>query len=983
MPDRSAPPVSEVITMSEAFSEMPNTADPSGIVTLSEALGIKSSEVPESTFPRVPEDQKDSFIQRLGDDIYDFGLNNALIAAGGFAGGLAEINEFFGFATQLNRFEWFNEGAVESLRDQAQWTWDSVNPEGVVERNYYQFLRGLASLGISIPIDVATGGATKRYMAGRMLPNMARIVSKIPDFALGLGWRQMAQGIEEAEGPIEATIGGVKGAVEGVTMGTLYASLGGGLKLVPKLSAIGGASTVYDAAKDGRLPSWQEFLDGFIQGGAMGLSFAALPHLRAATKIGSERNALRGYEKEITKAVKKKEFSKLVEIQERMVTDPKIRPEIRKALTEPFLDALRQRGEVVPSELQLGLWKDKPVLSQRNTTLIRNLRRIAPKEDVAVLERDYLDPVKANETYRVRWEIQLGQHIKETVKGFDIKVGGKSDKLVMRFGEKRMTLEQLKVEAPKNWSEIVQASKWFRGQYDSLMGIINEVRVKHGIDPIPKLEHYFRHMNELGAASGIFGFTLGGRNPPTAIAGLVSKKRPGKPFTPVELKRKKGAFTESAIKGLENYMEVAGNQIFHTDSVQRFRTLERYIQTQALTNDKIDLSNFMINLRDHTNILAGQPQDIDRSMQRYMGRENFAKMRWLSTRASRNMIAGSISAALSNFIPFTQSWATTGKIPAAKGMFTAAVAIMRKGFFKIEGVESEFLLRRSRQYKVVPGLIGSATQVATAPFLAVDRFVSTAIVAGKYYELRGRRKGVRPTPKEAMKQADDYTAGIVADRSWGQLPTLFEAKGLRIVTQFQVEVANMVSWLQYDVPIEAKGSILKHTRILAEWAVLSLVFNNLYEEMMGRRPTIDPIYMVATLAGETKAGEDRPFKERISPAVKEMVGSLPFGNIVLPGGRVPLSAGIPNPFALVEGKSGFIQEASKPLAYLAAPFGGGQVKKTIEGMIDYSRGYSLTPAGMERYSIHPDFANFMRGFMFGKNAFPESVDYWKMPQSER
>jgi hypothetical protein len=52
-------------------------------------------------------------------------------------------------------------------------------------------------------------------------------------------------------------------------------------------------------------------------------------------------------------------------------------------------------------------------------------------------------------------------------------------------------------------------------------------------------------------------------------------------------------------------------------------------------------------------------------------------------------------------------------------------------------------------------------------------------------------------------------------------------------------------------------------------------------------------------------------------------------------------------------------------------------------MMDYARGYAETPSGNYRYDVNQDLANFLRGFVFGKNAYPEAVNYWSLPPEER
>src|SRR3990167_8515720 len=131
-----------------------------------------------------------------------------------------------------------------------------------------------------------------------------------------------------------------------------------------------------------------------------------------------------------------------------------------------------------------------------------------------------------------------------------------------------MTAEELRAATPK-WQQVTEASQYFRGKYDDLLNQVNQSRQQFGYNPIPKRQDYFRHFQEINDAIGQFGLLLREQDIPTEISGLTSIFKPGKPFTTAELQRKGGAYTESAIKGMDNYLDSISKQIYHIDSVQR------------------------------------------------------------------------------------------------------------------------------------------------------------------------------------------------------------------------------------------------------------------------------------------------------------------------------------------------------------------------------------------------------------------------------
>ena len=1106
----------EILTADEVFSgeEIPQVPSGEGkkIVSADEVFGTGTgSDKPTPVVTPVPDKHRVSTIQALGMRLYAGMLSgaadfNSMLAKAVTPPPEAELKPLPGAAPMVGLKEIAQAGREKVAELQA-----ATIPENTGERIAFGLAESLGNLGTTLPVDIMAGSITKMALVGRILPEMEAILSRIPDFALGSGWKGLNQGIEESGNPIEGAYKGIVGAAENVAINTLYANAGVGLKGIGKMASLGLASSIYEAAKEGRPPTKEEMIDGATHGAAMGFIFTVIPHIIEGTKIGVEKSALRKYqgkieevigregpieftaeqiksrmdlktldlqgksgvaashpfgepttelgqklitlipkgydqlkalsmastdiavrrdarkllgilsdrvednfkfqkladfqpesmgpETEIFKNIKAKlltqavagegtaaikDPSNIIKIVDDLLHDEAIRPEIRRSLAQPFLDMLEQRGSLVAPELKVGDWKDAGTLSLLRETMERTLDKITrTTSDAKPVKEFTTERVKENETYRAKWLTTYRQMFQGKMKEWGIKPNSLDDKLVQRYGEGNATIAAVQVDSPKNWQNVVEASKWFREQYDGLLEDINIVRARYDYEPIPKRADYFRHFQELTAASQTFGLLLGGAKPPTSIAGIVRRPKSGKPFTPVEMKRLGGEYTESAIGGFNNYIQVASKQLFHTDSVQRMRMLDNYIRGQAESNDHIDLSNFMVNLRDYTDILAGQPADIDRSIQRTLGRPTYAVLRWLDKKTAANMIGANISAAITNNIVFTQSFATMNKVPALKGLFHSVMDSFSKDkhTFKIDGVESDLWTRRYAQQKINMTFGDMLSGAASGFFDVVDQFSVKAIISGKNFE--GRSQGL--DAKQAMKAADDYTSKLVTDRSIGQLPVIMESKGLRVITRFQTEVNNMASFLIKDVPEMYHGDVKKIAGALTQFAVYSWVFNNLFEEVTGRRPTIDPIYMLATLTGINKSGRGRPFTERLAPAAKDFVGQIPFGNLLVEGGRFPVTAGVPDVNAMLDKPTlgTAVRELSKPLFYLAPPFGGGQIKKTLGGMVDFAKGVSETPSGDERYGIHRDIRNFMQGFLFGGNAFPEAVKYWSQPNEDR
>ena len=64
-----------------------------------------------------------------------------------------------------------------------------------------------------------------------------------------------------------------------------------------------------------------------------------------------------------------------------------------------------------------------------------------------------------------------------------------------------------------------------------------------------------------------------------------------------------------------------------------------------------------------------------------------------------------------------------------------------------------------------------------------------------------------------------------------------------------------------------------------------------------------------------------------------------------------------------------------PLYKLLPPFGGQQIKRTIEGVGSVNKGYSETKTGRVRFPIEKNLTNFLQGGVFGQYAVPEAKEF--------
>ena len=643
---------------------------------------------------------------------------------------------------------------------------------------------------------------------------------------------------------------------------------------------------------------------------------------------------------------------------------------------EDLVNASGKGGVKVPfSDLDYMNWKDKDSILLNRETAIRNIEDVAGK-NAPKLKEFFLDPItKATQ--------ELENFVKVTKQGIEktiinklgIKPNSIEDGLIMKFGEGRITKEQLMTATPTKWQQVMEADNYFRGLYDDILKKINDTITQYGYDPVLKRKDYYTHYQEIGNIFQQIGNIAKSEKLPTYINGLTADFKPGKQFFKFAQPRLGGDFTESAIGAFENYLYPASRQIYNIDVIQRGRALYNTLNDAIKKNVDIPathLTDFMSWLDDYINVLAGKKTGIDRGAEKMFGRKVFAIGDFIRRKASANLVGGNVSAALTNWIPLTQAVATTEKKSFVKGLLNATISpLTEANDFMIDGVQSSFLRRRFHYKDLSQTMWESVSEKVGWLFYTVDKFTSNTVTSGKYFE--GIAKGLDPI--KAMAEADEYAARLIGDRSWGQMPQLFVAKSIAPFTMFQLELNNQLSFIFKDAAkyAGANGNFAKTASTLGQIALYSHLFNNLFEWSTGRRPALDPIYIVLK-SYDIWNNDNGPANEKASKIAKIVLDNLPIISAFYGGGRIPIAAGIPTPQDIAD--SPFKAATKFGLTYLP-PAGGYQLYKSGEGMEAYIRGYTETPGGRVKYPIEKDFDNLVRSALFGQYSSPEANKYYE------
>lgn len=658
------------------------------------------------------------------------------------------------------------------------------------------------------------------------------------------------------------------------------------------------------------------------------------------------------------------------------------------------------RGGIRSPELDFTKWHDKATIRLVRETMERNLEKVATPADAKKVQEFLIEPIRANETARAEFINEMHTKIREKMNELGIKRGSKMDRLVQIYGEEKINHEGLSRELGNNFEQVKRVEKtieYFRRTYKDLLNQWNEKRMQFGYKPVPERGNYFRHFSDINQWTNSFGFLRSESQLPTEIAGISQHFQPGKPFTTAELRRTGDRTSYSAIGGMNNYLESVSKQMYHIDSIQRGRALSRYLRDVASKNPQLVLPNFAGNLHEYTNLVSGKASVLDRSIETgALGRPIMKAINGISSLLARNIIVGNLSVALTHLVSLPLNVATVDKGAFAKGtlmttiegvvrgidkipvinglMSTLTSPLTTDSFTHIDGQQSDFLTRRFISQSIMPTKFDQVQHTLSYLFHVTDQFKSKIAVASKYYE--GIGKGL--APKEAMAEADNYALRIIGDYSIGNKPTILSAHTTKLLAQFQLGVNDSISVLMHDIPKWGKDesswkkTAWKTTNMFVQFAIFSFLFNQLYMKIRGSGKGIDPIDAGLTLLGLNDEGAGQDFWHRLALAGSDLAGELPFTSIFT--GSFPLATALGQPITDALGQKFTSADLENLLADFASPIGGGQqIKKTIQGLLDYNAGQTTTAAGQKNVSIAKTPANLIKGLIFGPTGFTEAV----------
>lgn len=623
----------------------------------------------------------------------------------------------------------------------------------------------------------------------------------------------------------------------------------------------------------------------------------------------------------------------------------------------------------------------------------------------------------------------------------------------MTFDEWNAAIQEFEKQNPNlDLGKVRAAVKVFHEVYDKLFQDMNRVRIENGYEPVNYLQGYFPHFQEneedgsilqkFARAAGIEGEV----SPlPATINGLTANFKPGIRYMANIQNRLGYATAYDALQGFDRYIEVATDVIFHTADIQRLRALATQIRYRAsgeglkqqidaimmnpflnpdeandqianLTKDgRYALSNFVTELDEYTNLLAGKKSRRDRNMEGDAGRKFYNVMKKFESRVGANMVAANVGSALTNFIPITQAWSQVSTTDVLRGMWDTL-----KNYKTADGLDtaSTFINNRSGYGRLAMSTMDKVSEKAGILMEVVDRFTTGSVVRARYYQ--NLQRGMSEI--SAMQEADQFASGVMADRSKGSTPTLYSARNpiTKLFTQFQLEVNNELSWIFKDMAREErKKGVAALAKAMFKFLIGAWIYNEFYESIVGRRPALDPLDIINDTVGDITGYQipntaDAMFSGKLdfttqkedtygvaANLTQNLLGELPFTQVLtmlgleVDNGRIAVASAIPDLGAVLKAatskdiapeKRGYTirRELAKPAYYLLPPFGGGQARKLIQGGVAAWKGgsYSVDNEGRDilQYPVYNDNAedrakSWAQALLFGKTATEEAQSW--------
>lgn len=681
--------------------------------------------------------------------------------------------------------------------------------------------------------------------------------------------------------------------------------------------------------------------------------------------------------------------------------------------------------------------KPPKAASLHTNTWERNNLRTWGRELGQKVNQMLFDPVKQNEAQRIRW---LNDQAEEMA--FLSQLTERENAAVFQMLDDGRSADSFGGDVRRDL--VQKAADKLRQKYSDYYDAINDVLVAHGYEEIGFIKNYTPHMQEeqMRKAMSIFerlGISEQVAELPTELAGRTDMFRPGKKWDPHFLHRTGEKSAMDAVGGFLSYANYMSEVLHHVDDIQKLRTFSDQIryeyadeglradydtirESTDMTQEQKDaeleklrdrkdnnskMGAYVTALDNYTNILAGKQTQLDRAVETAIGRKGLNLIQKPIQTLVKSSIPGNLSSAINQTVQLP--WLTA---EAGEGNVIQAVYELARGKLKKEGFvrESDFLtgkrgaeaLQKLKQKTAGEKILDAAS----IPFEAVDDAASQVIVRAFY--LKNVKAGM--DHKAALQQADAQAERLVGSRMKGAKANIFSDKSLKLLTTFQLEVANQYEHLKYDLPQEIReiertrgkgAAAAEASKRIVKGSVYAAVLNGIIKSITGNEPVgFDIIgtvwnYIRAGLPEDDEEEQGFDWTAGLGDVRDSVLDDVPYVSTIATllgwdNGRLPIpegdfkniKEGTKKIFAAeddAEKDAGIRQLLTGVLKTAAAvtPM-GNQVRKTIEGGETAIRGGRYSTDGTQLlYEVEKSPQNIARGLLFGRSALPETDAYYE------
>lgn len=558
---------------------------------------------------------------------------------------------------------------------------------------------------------------------------------------------------------------------------------------------------------------------------------------------------------------------------------------------------------------------------------------------------------------------------------------------VQRFGEGVISEKDLvKKYGEGRARDIIAADKFFRRKYDEYIDTVNEtLKVMFPNDPsklIEKRKDYYRHFSDLGNSASfqqLRELISGGTQDlsPSVLKASDFIKRSYKKEGFMK-KRLGQETTYDAVGGFLNYVPAYSHAKNINPQIQRFRKFHDYLVDQ--TEESKHLNNYLSFLKRWTDKLSGE-SGFDKILRDRLGDRTIDIARWVSSRLKQNQMLANFGASVAQVFNLPQAIARLkgdmirGVGPALRQAIGAEKnsPITKSTWIKERYLDKELGKFNSR-------LIDQPRKFAEF-LMRIGDEASTKLTWNAAYE-----RALRTGAKDPIRWADAETKKLVGGRGIGERSLLESSNWYRIINPFQLEATNFWYVMQ-DAGRE------KDYAAFLLYAATAYLGNEVAERVRGSDVVFDPMEAMldAYKAFESEDDKVRGAAKAAGRVAGEVLSNVPGGGYAA---KLYPEYGIGDGDKSLEkitrkdlfgendpsrfGSGSFITKAvTDPVAGLALPFGGQQVKKTLQGAKSLSQGASNTKTGKTRFEVEKTPTNVAQGLLFGQYATKEGREYTK------